>query len=124
MNLFGFLRRRQAPAESATALLNSALDLALDFGNWLSPIQGRLKARHPALDAQQLDTLNQTCMEAIRFGQQTALTLSLSTTAEAASVQGRFDALFAERYPWASQENRERAYRHCIYYATKTARVG
>ncbi|OUM02168.1 hypothetical protein [Variovorax sp. JS1663] len=122
MNLFGFLRRPRAPAESASALLNSALDLALDFGNWLSPIQGRLKARHPSLDAQQLDRLNQTCMDAIRFGQQTAL--SLSRTVEPASVQGRFDALFIERYPWASQDNRERAWRHCIYYATKTARVG
>ena len=122
MNLLGFLRRRHPPAPSAADLLNSALDLALDFGNWLSPIQGRLRARHPSLDAQQLDRLNQTCMEAVRFGQQTAL--SLSTTVEAPSVQGRFDALFAERYPWASRDNRERAYRHCIYYATKTARVG
>ena len=121
MNLLGFFRRR-APAESAADLLNSALDLALDFGNWLSPIQGRLKTRHPALDAQTLDSLNQTCLEAIRFGQQTAL--SLSAEAEPASVRGRFDALFAERYPWATQDNRERAYRHCIYYATKTARVG
>ena len=122
MNLWGFLRRRHAPAERAADLLNSALDLALDFGNWLGPIQARLRARHPALDAQQLDALNQTCMEAIRFGQQTAL--SLSATVEASAMQGRFDALFAERYPWASQDNRERAWRHCIYYATKTARLG
>jgi hypothetical protein len=122
MNLFGFLRRRRPSAEGAAELLNSALDLALDFGNWLSPIQGRLRARHPSLDAQQLDELNRTCMEAILFGQQTALRLSAGV--EAASVQGRFDALFRERYPWASQDNRERAYRHCIYYATKTARTG
>ncbi len=102
-------------------MLNSALDLALDFGNWLSPIQTRLRARHPTLDARQLDGLDETCQAAILYGQQTAL--SLSATLEPAQVEGRFNALFAERYPWASQENRARAWRHCIYYATKTARV-
>ncbi|MFP3555467.1 hypothetical protein SB861_32855 [Paraburkholderia sp. SIMBA_049] len=122
MKIFSALWRRQGRSETKTFQLNSALDLALDFDNWLSPIQGRLKANHPLLEEQQLEMLNQVCMEAIRFGQETAL--HLCATVDLSSVQGRFGELFVDRYPWVSQENLERAYRHCIYLATKTARTG
>ncbi|OXI43811.1 YolD-like family protein [Burkholderia aenigmatica] len=122
MKIFNVPWRRQGRVETRTVLLNSALDLALDFDNWLSPIQGRLKASQPSLDEQQLEMLNQVCTEAIRFGQETAL--HLCATMDLPSVQSRFGELFVDRYPWVSQENLERAYRHCIYLATKTARAG
>lgn len=122
MKLFGSLWRRRARSDTRTVLLNSALDIALDFDNWLNPIQGRLKASHPSLDEQQLDSINQICMEVIRFGQDNAM--SLCATMDLPLVQARFDEMFVERYPWVNQENRERAYRHCIYLATKTARAG
>lgn len=122
MKIFNALWRRQGRSETKTILLNSALDLALDFDNWLNPIQERLKVSHPSLDEQQVEMLNQACMDAVRFGQETAL--HLCATMDLPSVQGRFDELFVECYPWVSQENLERAYRHCIYLATKTARTG
>jgi hypothetical protein len=122
MKFFGSLWRRRDRRETETILLNGALDLALDFDNWLSPIQRRLEARYPSLDGQQLDQLNQVCMEATRFGQETAL--HLCATMDLPLVQGRFEKLFIDRYPWVSHENLERAYRHCIYLATKTARAG
>jgi hypothetical protein len=122
MKIFDSLWRRHGRSETKIILLNSALDLALDFDNWLSPIQGRLKASHPSLDEEQLEMLNQVCMEAVRFGQETAL--HLCATMNLPSVQGRFEELFVNRCPWVNQENLERAYRHCIYLATKTARAG
>ncbi|MFC0402128.1 hypothetical protein [Paraburkholderia rhizosphaerae] len=122
MKIFGSFWHRQDRNENQNALLNSALDIALDFDNWLNPIQGRLKTRHPSLDEQNLQRLNEVCIEAVRFGQQTAL--QLCGTMDLPSVQGRFDELFVERYPWVNEENLERAYRHCIYLATKTARAG
>ncbi|MBB5460179.1 hypothetical protein [Paraburkholderia sp. Cpub6] len=122
MKIFNAPWRRRGRIEAKTILLNSALDLALDFDNWLSSIRERLKASQPSLDKQQLEMLNQVCTEAVRFGQETAL--HLCATTDLPSVQGRFDELFVERYPWVSQENLERIYRHCIYLATKTARAG
>jgi hypothetical protein len=122
MKFFSSLWHRKGRRETETVLLNSALDLALDFDNWLSPIQKRLEAHCPSLDKQQLERLNQVCMEAIHFGQETAL--HLCATMDLPTVQGSFDKLFTEHYPWVSQENLERAYRHCIYLATKTARTG
>ena len=100
--------------------LNDALDVALEWGSSLSPIQARLRPLHPELDELQLDSLNDTCQAAIRFGHETALALSATVDD---SLKDRFALAFAQRYPWANKENQERIYRHSIYYATKTARV-
>lgn len=122
MKILARLFRRAEQQPDPDELLNSALDVALDFDNWLSPIQSRLQARQPSLDTAQLDALNATCNEAILFGQQTALNLSRAAE-QLLTAQDRFNALFVARYPWVTPANLERAYRHCIYYATKTTRV-
>ncbi len=39
-----------------SAILNAGLDLAMEFGeHWLAPIQDRLGALYPALNARDLD---------------------------------------------------------------------
>ncbi|MGB6006971.1 hypothetical protein [Castellaniella sp.] len=121
MKLFASFWKKQDRDESREGLLNSALDIALDFDNCLSPIQGRLKDLRPSLSDQELDELNQTCLDMVLFGQH--LALRLSSGEESSSMHDRFNALLTEQYPWIAPENLERAYRYCIYYATKTARI-
>ncbi|RTZ44551.1 hypothetical protein EKL30_08220 [Candidimonas sp. SYP-B2681] len=60
MKLLTSLWHKQKQEQSPNDLLNSALDVALDFNNWLSPIQNRLKERHRSLTKAELDALNQT----------------------------------------------------------------
>lgn len=103
-------------------LLNSALDLALDFDNGLAPVHSRLRERHASLDAPELERLYRTCMDAILFGQQAALELVVG--GNVAAARKCFEERLSRRYPWVSASNLERAWRYCIHYATKTARTG
>lgn len=112
-------RGLKQPAHSQE-VLNEAMDIALEWGSWLSPIQDRLAARRPAVSRQRLDELNGTCHAAVRFGLEIALRLSRDG---GGVLKERFDAEVLERYPWLDDENRERMFRHCVYHATKTARV-
>ena len=112
------LRHPASPA-GMSAVLNDALDIALDWGNWLSPIQDRLLLMHRQLTATQLGEINDLCHAAVRAS--LAIALRLSRECEMSALKNRFDAELLEQYPWISNENRERIYRHAIYHATKTS---
>jgi len=122
MNWFARILGKRSSTSSHTTpeLLNSALDIGLDWERSLSPIQGRLKAMCPELNDVQLDALNETCLSTIRFSHE--LALRLSTAVQPAALEEKFDLAFGEHYPWANLENRQRIFRHSIYYATKTVR--
>jgi hypothetical protein len=100
------------------ALRNEGLELAMDWGEqWLSPIQERLRQRHPAVAALELDAIDAECQAAMRLGHETVH----------AFVRDGVEALSAERlapvlrasHSWISDENVERLFRQSLYYATK-----
>ena len=73
LNWLKNLTRGGQATPTREALLNDGLELAMDWGeNWLAPIQDRLHQRHPQLNPQQLDELNEACQDAMKFGHATA----------------------------------------------------
>ena len=64
------------PRPTRAELLNEGLGLAMNWGeNWFSPVNGRLRERHPHLSAGELDQLDVTCQSAMRFAYDTAYSL-------------------------------------------------
>ena len=109
------------PDADGAAVFDDGLDLVLNFDGELSPIQAKLKAHHPALSAGELDRVNAQCQSAVLAGQQLALTLTADGLTH--DVEAAFTQRFQAAFPQASAANVARAYRHCVYYATKTQRT-
>lgn len=109
------------PDADGAAVFDDGLDLVLNFDGELSPIQAKLKAHHPALSAGELDRVNAQCQGAVLAGQQLALTLTADGLTH--DVEAAFTQRFQAAFPQASAANVARAYRHCVYYATKTRRT-
>lgn len=120
--MFRWLRRFSAATgrrPEPDALLNEGLALAMDWGeNWLAPIQGRLRQAHAHLQPPELDDLNASCQQAMKFGHETVHALVLKNGTNVS--QDEFTALFLARYPWASAESTARLFSQSIYYAWKS----
>lgn len=90
----------------------------MDWGeNWLAPIQDRLRQRHPQLNPQQLDELNEACQGAMKFGRATAYELAQAGGAQVAPEA--FAARVLAQYPWLSADNAERLQRQSLYFVWK-----
>ena len=109
------LFRRRAPRE---ALLNEGLTLAMDWGeDWLSPIDNRLRERHPYLRADELANINDECQHVMRWGHE----LVHVRLQDAKGVDADdFARRVSERHPWIDQENMARLLTQSTYYAAKT----
>lgn len=114
-------RSQRNMASRTDEIFNSGLDIALDFDNWLCPIEAKLGQRHPELSAAVLAQTSDACKEAVSYG--LALAMQLSSGAIRPDIEREFIDQFRARYPQTSPANCERAFRHCVYYATKTTRV-
>ncbi len=118
LNWLKNLARGGPPAPAREALPNDGLELAMDWGEtWLAPIQDRLRQRHPQLNPEQLDELNEACQGAMKFGHATAYEL-----AQAGGPQVAPEACAARvlaQYPWLSADNAERLQRQSLYFVWK-----
>ena len=100
------------------ALRNEGLDLAMDWGEqWLSPIQARLRERHPSLSAAELDAIDDDCRGAMRLGHETVHAFVRDGTP--ALTPESLLPIVRAKYPWISDENAQRLFQQSLYYATK-----
>ena len=77
----------------------------------------RLHQRHPQLNPQQLDELNEACQGAMKFGHATAYELAQAGGAQVAPEA--FAARVLAQYPWLSADNAERLQRQSLYFVWK-----
>lgn len=104
-----------------TALRNQALALAMEWGReWLQPIQARLAATHPHLDASQRDALDALARRTMRAGREALLTLLRDPRgdSELPSIEA-FRASLDPRFAWLDAAQRSRLYSQSIYYLRK-----
>lgn len=103
-------------------ILNEGLDLAMEFSkNWLQPIQERLKVRYSYLSKIELETLNDECISAMRFGHKIIYDLI--------KINGKnFDQKKAineikNKYHWINDKNLDHLISQGIYYAFKNGLI-
>ncbi len=107
------------PAALDPAILAEGMEMAMAFGaDWLKPIQPRLAARHPHLDAAALDAYNEECQRAMRDAQ-----LRVPGFWNRADSHKEAFALWRHevhaRYPWITETNLSHAWSQGCYYAHK-----
>lgn len=104
-----------------TALRNQALTLAMAWGpEWLQPIQGRLAAAHPRLDASQRDALDALARQTMRAGREALLKLLRDQRGDLAlpSIEA-FSASLGPSFAWLDATQLSRLYSQSIYYLRK-----
>lgn len=102
-------------------ILNEGLHLAMAWGeDWLKPIQARLAKLHPELSADELETYNTVCQEAMRRGcEQAKCYTAIATAEEHTTNLESFKSQIRQHHPWASDDNLSRLFSQGIYYALK-----
>ncbi len=100
------------------AMLNIALDLALEWGeDWLEPVQSRLTKHYPQLSAEELDIYNDTVQKVMRFGWEAIEGLDFMNASKAAFEQ--FKGKVLQTYPWITEKNLSHMFSQSCYYALK-----
>jgi hypothetical protein len=103
-------------------ILNQGLSLALEWGeHWLKSIQERLKAIHPHLEKEELDSYNSYCREVANNGNALIFKIVHEDGEDFYSDKNRqlWKKTMLETYPWISEENLSRSYSQSCYYAMK-----
>lgn len=101
------------------AILSEGLELAMEFGpNWLKPIQGRLKVRHPELSADELDEYERICRAALELGT-SAVPACWRQAGDEPGAFRNWSQLVRRQYPWISDSNLKHLFSQGCYYAWK-----
>ncbi len=107
-------------AELDAEILNDGLALAMEFGkDWLQPIQSRLAKRHPQLTTAELDTYDDACGAAMRFGHERVPAVWPGRAGSEREAFRRFRDDVLARHPWVSADNLSRLFSQGCYYASK-----
>ena len=105
-------------------ILNSGLLLALEFGkNLLQPIQERLGKLYPLLSEAELDSYNEQCHNAMKFGREEMLKIidiNRNSSDDLFNAQlDEFVVMYKLKFPWIEEKTFSRLYSQNIYYSMK-----
>lgn len=98
---------------SSPEVLNDALRLSLEFGDhWLRPVDGRLRARHPAVETAEAREVDALCrsIHPIAFPR-----IGLVYHGKLPEATARAEIFGA--WPWIDEENRAHLWSQGMYYA-------
>jgi len=101
------------------AILNVGLSLSLEFGpNWLRPIQHRLKAKIPTLEADQLNLYDSACRGVRDHCQDNVYNFLERVGTKHAKIED-WKQWVKTTYPWINEANISHLYSQGCYYAMK-----
>jgi hypothetical protein len=121
MNFFSNKFNKETSSENE--ILNSALDLAMDFGeNWLKPINDRLLSKYKFLTQDQLNNYDLVARAAMNKGHKFIYDTLLKAEDDTTRIFEKqlnedFISFIKSEEPWINESNIRKMYNQGKYYA-------
>ena len=106
-------------------ILNQGLYMAMEFGgNWLQPVDVRLKLKFNHLSDNRVSAYDVICRKALDQGHSFVMTSLVKLAEEGKTVGGaefkdQFDNYIKAGFVWINKANLEQLYSQGVYYAWK-----